>query len=666
MARLIPPAPINRPFVHNAAQPARPRKERRSQRIAEPVEIIDRFEVNIGDFVGSDTDKIKAAVAAAAALDKPAVIKLEHATTYTLTETIAVPKNYILIDLNQAVITRSTDYGPTFTFGYDITDLNTYRYTHGRCGIINGRIEAADGTMTTGYHISFRRVWLPTVENLRIYQGHAGIELRSCVSSRLSVIDIDILDRPNTTAGRRGLWVGANSATDFPGADHFWSNFNIWGGEPWRPEYVGPSLDYGILIQGADGVWMEESHIAGTLFANYGISTNFGHFVGNVSFVGCMSDWCHGQGLGCSATFGAVSKVSWNGWISGGPSRFAAEKTVSIVKGASGTFDTLPDTYIGRVRQVTAAGVTYEEGPDFVMDDNKIDWSPAGLEPASGTTYDATYTFTPLRVTNSGQGVAITAIGATPETTWVTRWVDVSGPIEGHGKNGVFISSRKTQGIKLHGLNIATNVERGDIAGGILIERGSGITVDDYTIDGLENARYGLRVITNPVGGAEAIGVVDDVMIGNGRIKNCEWYGDSDINGIPGIGLQVTPATTNVVVDGCNARNNPVNLVARGSEFHDFPAVVRNSLDINPTRYKQDWAPGTIAASGQAILTIPASGVTYGDFIENIAFGMFIPNAVFSFAHVSVGNIVVRLENRSSSSASVASGNVTVDVRRNY
>jgi hypothetical protein len=111
MARLIPPAPINRPFVHNAAQPARPRKERRSQRIAEPVEIIDRFEVNIGDFVGSDTEKIKAAVAAAAALDKPAVIKLEHATTYTLTETIAVPKNYILIDLNQAVITRSTDYG---------------------------------------------------------------------------------------------------------------------------------------------------------------------------------------------------------------------------------------------------------------------------------------------------------------------------------------------------------------------------------------------------------------------------------------------------------------------------------------------------------------------------------------------------------------------------
>ena len=140
MARLIPPAPINRPFVHNAAQPARPRKERRSQRIAEPVEIIDRFEVNIGDFVGSDTERIKAAVAAAAALDKPAVIKLEHATTYTLTETIAVPKNYILIDLNQAVIARSTDYGNTFEFGYDIANLNLYRDNFARTGVVNGTI----------------------------------------------------------------------------------------------------------------------------------------------------------------------------------------------------------------------------------------------------------------------------------------------------------------------------------------------------------------------------------------------------------------------------------------------------------------------------------------------------------------------------------------------
>jgi hypothetical protein len=666
MARLIPPAPINRPFVHNAAQPARPRKERRSQRIAEPVEIIDRFEVNIGDFVGSDTEKIKAAVAAAAALDKPAVIKLEHATTYTLTETIAVPKNYILIDLNQAVITRSTDYGPTFTFGYDIANLETYRYTFGRTGLMNGSIYADPGTMTSGYHVSFRRVWMAYITDLFIHDGHSGIEFRSCVETRMDNAYVYIIDRPGSPSGRVGVWAGANSNVDFIGAEHRWTKVQIWGGEPWRATYSGASLDFGMLLQGGDGYWVSDSHIAGTQLCNYQVSTQHGHFVGNATFNGCMSDWCHGQGVGLSATFGSIVQFMWDGWISGGPSRFVAEKTVSVVKGASGTTDTLPDEFIGRVRSVATSGTTYDEGVDFVMDDNKIDWSPAGLEPASGTTYNATYTFAPLRVTNSGQAIAITAPATTKETTWLMKGIDFSGTIEGHGKNGIFVSSLKLQSVKLYNLNITTNVVREDVAGGILIERGNDITIDNYTINGAENARYGLRVITNPATGSGAIGVVDDVMIGTGRIRNCEWYGDSDINGIPGIGLQVTAATTNVVVDGCNARNNPINIIERNSSFHSFPTTVINSPSVNPIRYVQSWNPGTIAAGGQVKLVIPASGLTYGDFIENVAFGMFIDDQIISYAQVSIDAIVVRLENRDATPATILTGDVTVDVRRNY
>jgi hypothetical protein len=660
MARLIPPAPINRPFVHNAAQPARPRKERRSQRIAEPVEIIDRFEVNIGDFVGSDTEKIKAAVAAAAALDKPAVIKLEHATTYTLTETIAVPKNYILIDLNQAVITRSTDYGPTFTFGYDITDLETYRYTHAQCGIVNGRITAADGTMTSGYHLSFRRVRTPVVKDLFIFNGHSGIELRSCIQSYQDNVYMRFIDRPNNYTNRNGLWIGAHSASDFPGAEHYLSHINIWGGEPWRDTYVGPSLQRGMLIQGSDGIWMNESHIAGTYTANYAVSTNHAHFVGNCSFTGCMSDWCHGQGVSLSAGFGAIVKFQWDGWVSGGPSRFTSQKTVSITKGASGSADTLPDTYIGRVRSVFAGATTYDAGTDYVVNDNTIDWSPAGAEPAPGSTYSVTYTFAPLAVTNDGQGIAITAPAGTPETTWKMEDIEFSGIVEGHSRNGVYISSLNLTRVKLSGLNIATNVKQGEVYGGILIERGSNILINDYIIDGSENARYGLRILPT------ASGTVNDITIGTGRIKKCEWYGDTDFSGAPGIGVQVVGTAQNVVIDGCNAKDNPLNEVLRGNSGNNFPAEVYNSPNINPVIYTAGWDPGTLTAGEVKSLSITASGVAYGDFVKNASYSQLLVGFVQLTHQCRDDTVLVWLTNTGTTNQTVASGVVTVEVSRNY
>jgi hypothetical protein len=293
---------------------------------------------------GSDTANLKAAINAAVELNRPVVIKMDHGVTYTLTETIAVPGNQILIDLNKSIITRSTDHGPTFTFGYDITDLNTFRYTFSLTGVTNGAIVAAPGTMTSGYHLSFRRVWMAFARDLFIRDGHSGIEFRSCVETRLDNVYVYIIDRANVHSGRVGLWAGSHSNNDFPGAEHRWSKVQIWGGEPWRNTYVGPSLDFGILMQGGDGFWISDSHIAGTKLCNYQISTLYGNFVGNTTFSNCMSDWCHGQGVGFSATSGSIINVCWRGWISGGPSRFVAQKTEVITKGASGGKDTLPNT----------------------------------------------------------------------------------------------------------------------------------------------------------------------------------------------------------------------------------------------------------------------------------------------------------------------------------
>jgi hypothetical protein len=665
MARRIPPAPINRPFVHNAAQPARPRKERRSQRIAEPVEIIDRFEVNIGDFIGSDTEKIKAAVAAAAALDKPAVIKLEHATTYTLTETIAVPKNYILIDLNQAVITRSTDYGNTFEFGYDIANLNLYRDNFARTGVVNGTIQAVPDTMTSGFHISFRHIWMPVASNLIIFYGNSGIELRSCVEFRGYNVFMEIHDRPGVSVNRFGLLVGAISSGFYPGAGHFVSDFNIWGSRPWLNPFPGSSLSVGVRIIGCDGFWMEKSHVAGAKDANYQLLTQFGNFIGNTSFVNCMSDKTEGTGLQLSASFGTIDKVFWDGWISGGPARTIDEKTVTITKGAAGTSDTLPDSPVYLVKSVTQGGTTYIEGTDYNVGTDTIDWSPAGAEPATSSEYSVTYTFTPFSVINDGYGVNISSPGATIATSWPIRSVQVRGMVEGHAKDAVRISALRTNNIQLSELNISTNIPRGGQYGGISIEKGRNISIENYMIDGWENARYGIRVTTDPATGSGAIGIVDDVMIRNGRIKNCSWYNDED-SGVPGIGLLVTATPTNVIIDNCNARNNPINIVQRGSAFHEFPVVVTNSPSVNPEKYTVPWNPGTIASESVATLNITASGVALGDFVNRIAFDQIVPNQVFLFAQARTDQIDVWMRNEGTASTTVASGVVTVEVSRNY
>jgi hypothetical protein len=183
-------------------------------------------------------------------------------------------------------------------------------------------------------------------------------------------------------------------------------------------------------------------------------------------------------------------------------------------------------------------------------------------------------------------------------------------------------------------------------------------------IDGLENAQYGIRVTTDPAG-APGIGVTDDINIGKGRIKNCRWYGDSS-SGIPGIGLQVVSTATNVVIDGCNARDNPTNIIARAASGNLFPTIVRSSPGVDPTRYTQTWNPGTISGNGVAELIVSAPGVVLGDFIENASFGLFLPSNVSLQVQVSTDNIVARLHNKGGGSVTIGSGTLRVDVLRNY
>ena len=108
-----------------------------------------------------------------------------------------------------------------------------------------------------------------------------------------------------------------------------------------------------------------------------------------------------------------------------------AEKTATVTHSAySGGTDTLPDTTVVEVLEVKQGGTTYVVGNDYTVAGGSINWSPAGAEPAPGSSYSVKYryikTFTPEAVTDT----TLTVSGIVPSTivqidyTWKMPRVD--------------------------------------------------------------------------------------------------------------------------------------------------------------------------------------------------------------------------------------------------
>lgn len=86
--------------------------------------------------------------------------------------------------------------------------------------------------------------------------------------------------------------------------------------------------------------------------------------------------------------------------------QITAERTVTLTHGAySGVSDPLPDTSILSIEQVKQGGTTYALGTDYKLTAGKVDWSPAGTEPATGSSYEVKYryikTIAPTATTDS-------------------------------------------------------------------------------------------------------------------------------------------------------------------------------------------------------------------------------------------------------------------------
>jgi len=103
------------------------------------------------------------------------------------------------------------------------------------------------------------------------------------------------------------------------------------------------------------------------------------------------------------------------------------QKAVTITRGGvSGGQDTLPDVSVLSIQSITQGGTTYIATTDFFLNGDKVDWSPAGAEPAPGSTYSITYRYlgnvTPSAV--NLQAGTFTVTGAVNGTLVLTdyRW----------------------------------------------------------------------------------------------------------------------------------------------------------------------------------------------------------------------------------------------------
>ncbi len=97
------------------------------------------------------------------------------------------------------------------------------------------------------------------------------------------------------------------------------------------------------------------------------------------------------------------------------------ERQKPLIRGAvPGTADNLADDTVISISQVTQGDNTFIEGVDYeLINQSQIDWSLLGDEPASGTTYYVTFTYTQALVENTDFKLdrtkdSITFIGKTP------------------------------------------------------------------------------------------------------------------------------------------------------------------------------------------------------------------------------------------------------------
>nr|VFK16308.1 MAG: protein of unknown function (DUF4815) [Candidatus Kentron sp. LFY] len=97
--------------------------------------------------------------------------------------------------------------------------------------------------------------------------------------------------------------------------------------------------------------------------------------------------------------------------------RITEEKTVTLTHGPyGGAQDILPDTSVLLLVSVVQGGTTYAVDADYKLTAGKVDWSPDGAEPATGSTYEVTYRYIATVTPTDADATGFTVTGAVAGT----------------------------------------------------------------------------------------------------------------------------------------------------------------------------------------------------------------------------------------------------------
>lgn len=97
---------------------------------------------------------------------------------------------------------------------------------------------------------------------------------------------------------------------------------------------------------------------------------------------------------------------------------------------AAGTTDALAQSSVTEIVSVVQGATTYVETTDYVLNGDEIDWSPGGVEPATGSTFDITYRYRHNVAPDAWDAATITVSGAVTgtdviiDTTWKLPRID--------------------------------------------------------------------------------------------------------------------------------------------------------------------------------------------------------------------------------------------------
>lgn len=103
--------------------------------------------------------------------------------------------------------------------------------------------------------------------------------------------------------------------------------------------------------------------------------------------------------------------------------RITAQKTVTLTHGSySGAADSLPDTAVVDILEVRQGDTVFEADTDYVRTGDAVDWSPAGNEPATGSSYAVTYTHMAAAAPEEQDEDGFTVRGAVPGTSIILKY----------------------------------------------------------------------------------------------------------------------------------------------------------------------------------------------------------------------------------------------------